>query len=506
MLTETRLPDDGRRPVIVGIGEVTDRVDDPLDAREPQALMAEALRRADMDAGAGWLDRLDGLALVNSVTWPLDRPAERLAERLAIRPLHLACAPIGGEMPVHLLDAAARAIIRGERDAVAIVGAEAENALTKLRRAGLEPRWTPQPEKPPRRTTGAVFLTAEAVRYGVFRPPYVYPFFEVAGAAARGIGPVEARGAAARLWALASQAAASNPYAWNRTPHTAQEIATVSAGNRQISYPYSRLMIANSSVNQGGAVIVASLAAARAAGIRDDRMVHLWGGARADEPRDYALRANFHDCPSQELVLRAARDVAEQGDGLDLAEIYTCFPCVPIRAFETLGWPPDRSPTLAGGLTFFGGPYSNYMTHGLCALVRHLRAGDGRVGLAYGQGEFMTKHHAIVLSRDPAQRGYAHSAPKMAAAVKKAHADAPGLRPGYEGPASIETFTVLFDRAGAPRHGVVIARTPDNGRAYAAVPGDDRDGLDALMSARSWPVGAQGTIGRGEPLAQWRFA
>src|SRR5690606_7054860 len=172
------------------------------DAREPQALMAEALRRADMDAGAGWLDRLDGLALVNSVTWPLDRPAERLAERLAIRPLHLACAPIGGEMPVHLLDAAARAIIRGERDAVAIVGAEAENALTKLRRAGLEPRWTPQPEKPPRRTTGADFLNAEAVRYGVFRPPYVYPFFEVAGAAARGIGPVEARGAAARLWAL----------------------------------------------------------------------------------------------------------------------------------------------------------------------------------------------------------------------------------------------------------------------------------------------------------------
>jgi acetyl-CoA acetyltransferase len=501
-----RFPDDDRRPVIVGIGEVVDRVDDPLDAREPLELMAEALRRADADAGAGWLDRLDGLALVNSVTWPVDRPAERLAARLAIAPRHLSDAPIGGEMPVHLLDEAARAIIAGERDAVAIVGAEAENALTKLRRAGLEPRWTPLPDEPPLRCTGADFLNAEAVRYGVFRPPYVYPFFEVAGAAARGIGPAWARADAARLWALASQTAAANPHAWNRVVHSEEEISTITPGNRPISYPYSRLMVANSSVNQGAAIIVTSRGAARAAGIGDERMIHIWGGGRADEPRDYALRANFHECPSQELVLDAAADLAEQGGGLDLAEIYTCFPCVPARAFETLGWSLDRSPTLAGGLTFFGGPYSNYMTHGVCALVRHLRDDAGRTGMAYGQGEFMTKHQALVLSRDPAPRGYAVSAPELAERARVAHLGAPHLRPDYTGPASLETFTVLFERDGAARQGVAIVRTPQNGRAFAAVPADDVATLEALMSAQAWPVGAPGKVTPGETLARWSFA
>jgi hypothetical protein len=51
-----------RIPVLVGAGEIADRVTDPRDAREPIALMAEALRRAAEDAGApGLLARLDSL-------------------------------------------------------------------------------------------------------------------------------------------------------------------------------------------------------------------------------------------------------------------------------------------------------------------------------------------------------------------------------------------------------------------------------------------------------------
>ena len=55
-------------------------------------------------------------------------------------------------------------------------------------------------------------------------------------------------------------------------------------------------------------------------------------------------------------------------------------------------------PTVTGGLTFFGAPLNTYMTHAACAMVRELRDG-GKLGLLYGQGEFVTKHHALVLSR-----------------------------------------------------------------------------------------------------------
>src|SRR3569833_2329267 len=68
-------------------------------------------------------------------------------------------------------------------------------------------------------------------------------------------------------------------------------------------------------------------------------------------------------------------------------------------ARRTLGLGPDVEPTVTGGLTFFGAPLNTYMTHAACAMVRRLRGG-ARLGLLYGQGGFVTKHHALVVSRD----------------------------------------------------------------------------------------------------------
>jgi len=58
----------------------------------------------------------------------------------------------------------------------------------------------------------------------------------------------------------------------------------------------------------------------------------------------------------------------------------------------------DVQPTVNGGLTFFGAPLNTYMTHAACAMVRKLRDG-AKLGLLYGQGGFVTKHHGLVLSR-----------------------------------------------------------------------------------------------------------
>jgi hypothetical protein len=58
-----------RTPVIIGVGEVLDRPSNLQVSKEPLRLMAEALRRADEDAGGGWLDRIESLDVVNSMTW-----------------------------------------------------------------------------------------------------------------------------------------------------------------------------------------------------------------------------------------------------------------------------------------------------------------------------------------------------------------------------------------------------------------------------------------------------
>src|SRR5260370_15164969 len=84
-------------------------------------------------------------------------------------------------------------------------------------------------------------------------------------------------------------------------------------------------------------------------------------------------------------------------------------------ARRTLGLGPDVKPTVTGGLTFFGAPLNTYMTHAACAMVRSLRDG-AKLGLLYGQGGFVTKHHALVLSHQAPREALAQDASVQAKA------------------------------------------------------------------------------------------
>ena len=264
---------------------------------------------------------------------------------------------------------------------------------TKAERAGIELPWTPfahDVEEPKR---GAAFQKPMAVKLGVFRPVTVYPFYEAATSAHWGQTPREAMAESGQLWSTYSNVASQNPNAWLKRRFAPDEITTPTPDNRLIAWPYTKLMVANPTVNMGAAVLLTSLAKARAAGIAEDRLVHVWGGASAEEPRDYLIRDQFFESHPQNAVLKAVMDlVGGDGRAFDAIELYSCFPCVPKMARRTLGLGPDVQPTVTGGLTFFGAPLNTYMTHAACAMVRKLRNG-AKLGLLYGQGGFVTKHH-----------------------------------------------------------------------------------------------------------------
>ena len=154
---------------------------------------------------------------------------------------------------------------------------------------------------------------------------------------------------------------------------TPEEITTPTPDNRLIAWPYTKLMVANPTVNMGAAILMTSLAKARAAGIPEDRLIYPLGGASAEEPRDYLVRDQFFESHPQNAVLNAVMELAG-GDGrkFDAIELYSCFPCVPKMARRTLGLGNDVQPTVTGGLTFFGAPLNTYMTHAACAMVRKL--------------------------------------------------------------------------------------------------------------------------------------
>jgi acetyl-CoA C-acetyltransferase len=499
-------PSPDRIPVIVGIGEIVDRPKEIVDGLEPLTLLEQALRRAEQDTGAKLLHELGSLDVVNFLSWRYRDPEKLLAERLGVTPAHCYYGPVGGESPIRYIHEAAQRIARGECGVAAICGAEAQSTATKAERAGVNLPWTPFAHDVPEPKRGAAFQKPLAVKLGVFRPVSVYPFYEVASAAHWGQTPREALAESGRLWSRYSDAAAHNPNAWLKRNFAPDEITTPTPDNRPIAWPYTKLMVANPTVNMGGAVLLTSLARARAAGIPEERLIYPLGGASAEEPRDYLLRDQFRESHPQNAVLNAVMDmVGGDGCAFDAIELYSCFPCVPKMARRTLKLGPDVKPTVTGGLTFFGAPLNTYMTHAACAMVRRMREG-ARLGLLYGQGGFVTKHHALLLSRRAPPQALAQETSVQAAADRNK-----GMVPEFideaSGKGEVESFTVLYGRNGEVEHGVVMVRTEAGARTLARVLPQDAATLAHLTNMDRTPVGSIGGIKMAaDGVPEWQVA
>jgi hypothetical protein len=173
-------------------------------------------------------------------------------------------------------------------------------------------------------------------------------------------------------------------------------------------------------------------------------------------------------------------------------------------ARRTLGLPADAMLTTTGGLSFFGAPLNNYMTHAAAAMVRGLRERSGKLALLYGQGEFLTRHHAVILA-SAAPDGFELTPDySVQHSADAARGPVPPLVLEYSGTAHLETFTVVYDRDGALSFGTVIARTPDGARLMARVRADDTASVGVLTNLDTSPIGRSGRVRRGaDGLLTW---
>lgn len=492
-------------PVIIGVGQVNDResLGNASLGLDSLGLMEAALRAADHDAGGGWLQMLDSLGVVDQISWPeLGDVSVPLAERLGASPRFCYKSAYGsGDSPLLLLNEAANRIGAGEIKVAAVVGGEA--LRTAARRAATSAPGGAASSDNAVRAVSMRRGPSYRHRYGLIAPVDVYPLYENAGRAAYAQTLAQGQEESAEIWSRFSAVAAQNPGAWLRRRVSADEIKTVSAANRPIAFPYLKLMVANSSVNQGAGFLVSSLAAARARGIGDDKMIFVGRGAAAHEPVDVLARAGFVESPSMAVSLRQALALNELSTAdLDLVELYSCFPCVPKMARRVIGWPLQQPATVFGGLTFGGGPVGNYMSHAVVSMVLALRE-RGRFGLLFANGGIATHSHSMVLGRAafgpntfPQNFDYQSEADAIRGPV-------PPIEEDYIGPARVETYTVFYDREGAARQGVIVARSAHGSRFIAKVPDTDRAAIHWLTSGEQEPVGAQGSAIQGPDGDAW---
>jgi acetyl-CoA C-acetyltransferase len=488
--------------VIVGVGQFNDRPDDPAAGLDSQGLMREALRIADQDAGGGWIPQIDALLVVDQISCPeLGNVSRPLAAELGIQPkvCEQTEAPMG-DSPIRLLNMAANLIASGEIRVAAIVGGEAlRTAAKKASSQGSQ--------------GGSALEQVSARRAGSYRMTYglataldLYPLYENATRASYDQTLEEAQKESGEIWQRFSQVAAENEGAWIRDPKTVEEIITPSAGNRPVTFPYSKLMVANSSVNQGAGFLVTSLAYARERGIPEDRLVYVGLGAAAHEPNEALARDRYDRSVGMEVSLR--RTLALNGLGveqLDHVELYSCFPCVPKMARRILGLSVEQPLSVSGGLTFCGGPIANYMSHAVVSMVEKLRQ-SGTHGLLFANGGFATHNHSIILSKTCPETNFPQDYDYQAEA-DAARGPVPEVVETYSGPARIESYTLSYGRDGRPGPGTVLALTPEGRRTLARVATEDQTAIELLLTGAPELIGMNGVIEPGEGGIQlWRFA
>jgi acetyl-CoA C-acetyltransferase len=491
------MPLDPRTPVLVGTGQWANRVDRGEPPAEPVEMMAEALRRAAADSGAGGdlLGSLDALRVVAVLSRRYRNPARLVAGRVGARPRDEALSPVGGNEPQALVNRACLDIASGEADVVAICGAEAWRTRSATPRDELG--WTVEdPSVPAARATGPdmeMIHPAEMAR-GILMPTQVYPLFEQALRHAAGRSVEDHLVRVSEMWAGFSAVAAGNPHAWIRDRWTAEEIRTPSPRNRWVCWPYTKVMNANNAVEQAAGLILCSAAKAEALGVPRDRWVFPVAGTQAHDT--YALSHRPDLRSSGAIRLAARRLFALAGAGVDdvaHVDLYSCFPvAVEIGAAE-IGLGLDRQLTVTGGLSFAGGPWNNYVGHSIATMAGVLREDPGSLGLVSANGGFVTKHALGLYSTEPPAGGFrwADVQDEVDALPRREVCD------DADGPAVVESWVVVHDREGEPERVLASCLLDDGRRAWAS---SDDPATVAEMVSGAEQIGRAVKIGAGGDL------
>ncbi len=483
-------------PVLIGAGQTIDRPADPTRGREPLLLMEEAAWRAAEDAGSGraLLDGVDTLAVVNVVGHDYGDAAGLLAERLGCHPRRLINTTLGGNTPQSLVNHLCDEIAAGRVGIALMAGAEAWHTARALGKAGRPQGWAHRPLTAPLWGDGRPGVHEHEARHGIGQPIVTYPMVENAFRAARGLAVEAHRREIAEFSARCAAIAAKNPYAWFRDAKDAATLGTVTAENRMIAFPYPKFVNAILDVNQAAALVLASEAAARRLGVSADRWVWPWAGVDVTEHWFFKDRVDYHTLPG---VRRAGAELLEAvGVGIDevkFLDLYSCFPIAPRLSAAMLGIAPDdpRSLTAAGGLPWFGGPGNNYTTHAIAVLSEHLRRDRHGLALAHALGWNLTKHALGVYAGSPPVKGWQRVGAALQTWVDRL--PRPEIAEDPSGHGTIEAYTVIHGRDGAPERGCVIGRLED-GRRFLALVKTDVGILGSMESVEQ--IGRRGTVHR----------
>ncbi len=491
---------DPRTPVVVGVGQFTERIGD-ADYRGMSSvdLATEAVRAAladtgaDVDAVAHAIDVFAGLRQFEICT-PFSKPplgasdnyVRSVAQRIGANPKRAVLEPIGGNGPQKVMTEFAGAIAAGDIEVALVLGSEPGSTAKFFANRDDKPDFTEHigGQLEDRGYGFEQYMSEYTANHGLTGAPVQYGLLDNARRGRLGLSVADYRQKMAELFAPFSKVAAKNPFSSSPQERSVEEIATVTEDNRMICDPYPRLLVARDTVNQGAAALVMSVAAAQRLGVPEEKWVYLRGHADQTE-QDLLDRVDLSISYSAKNAVAEALRVAGIGiDDVDSFDLYSCFPFPVFVVCDEFGLSADepRALTLTGGLPYFGGPGNSYSLHGIAEVVAEMRDKPGVFGLVGANGGVMSKYSVGVYSTEAADWVADNSKTLQAdiAALPKV-----AVTHNAEGAGVIETYSVRYDWPEVT--GVIIGRLDADDSRFMALSEDVE--LVALMTGGD-PLGA----------------
>ena len=230
---------DPRTPVVVGVGQAAERIDDPdYRAMSPVELAAAAARAALDDCGGAAVSAaIDTIAAVRQfeISGPVpNAPLGRsnnyprsVAKRIGAEPRRAILEIVGGQGPQRLISELAAEIAAGRSQAAMVFGSDATSTLRQFARAAEKPDFTETLKEDDgdledRGQGIAGIISRYTVIHGLVDAPTQYALLENARRAGTGLGPAEYLRRMGELFAPFTKVAAGNPFARRRsnTPST----------------------------------------------------------------------------------------------------------------------------------------------------------------------------------------------------------------------------------------------------------------------------------------------
>ncbi|OAQ99293.1 hypothetical protein LLEC1_06889 [Akanthomyces lecanii] len=468
-------------PIIVGVGDVRNKSNKPEDAIEPSKMMIGAIQNAVKDTGLDasaqkqLLDDADSLRIIPTWTWAYNDLLATVADGLRIKPTTKEMPTHGGNQPALQCDEAARAISNWQSKVAILTGGEAMASLVVAgcQKAGQlpPPGWVePDPDGKSVTMDMSILGDGAGTRHSMGLPIHVYPLYENGRRAHLHQTIQQNNQESAIMYASFDEIGSKNQYSWNygEKPKPAEFIGSISKRNRIICDPYPLLMNAFNGVNLSAACILTSTEHAEKLGIPKDKWVYILGGAGTHEKDDFWQRPGFASSPAITNSLDSALQVSGlTKDQIDVFDFYSCFPIVPKLACDHFGLSPtkpEKPISLLGGLTSFGGAGNNYSMHA------KLRSRKYHNGLILANGGMLTHQYVVCLSAQPRKDGKEYPSKNPLPLVVQD--PAPPFAEDASGPATIETYTIEYDRSGEPSLGLIVGKLK-TGERFLANHGDD---------------------------------